>query len=163
MSYARPEATPLRKIPNFWILAAVTYAIVIVVTILAVFVYKKYWPNASANEIALEQKSARITVGSVWMPVYPGALHQDATASTKGDVTEGDLFFTSNDPPQKVLAFYRAHLQRARFNVLFRRSDDGGRIQAFGNKGKSVATLTASATPQGSQMQIHTRAVEGKQ
>src|SRR4051794_29971492 len=94
MSSARPEATPLRKIPNFWILAAVTYAIVILVTIVAVFVYKKYWPNANAGEIALEQKSASITVGSVWMPVYPGAIHQDATASTQGDVTQGDLRFT---------------------------------------------------------------------
>src|SRR5947209_20240492 len=114
-----PHTTPLRKIPNFWILAAVTYALVLAMAVIAVVVLKHYWPNGNANELALEQKSASITVGSVWMPVYPGAVHQDATASTKGDVTEGELRFTSSDPPQKLIAYYRSRLQLAKYNVLF--------------------------------------------
>ncbi len=133
------------------------------VTVISVVVYKHYWPNANAGEIALEQKSASITVGSVWLPVYPGAIHQEATSTTTGDVTEGDLRFTSTDPPQKVIAFYRSRLQQAKFNVLFAPSQNGGRIQAFGNKGKSVVTLTvAAASGSGSEVKVHTRAVETK-
>ena len=157
-----PEATPLSKLPNIWILAGVSYALVIAVTILAVFVYHRYWPNADRSEVELEQRSASITVGSVWMPVYPGALHHDATSSTRGDVTEGDLSFTSDDPPQKLLAFYRTRLQRAKFNVMFTPADSGGTIQAFTDKGKTIATLTITSSGAGSEAHIHTRAVETK-
>ncbi len=158
-----PEATPLRKLPNFWILGAITYALVIAVGAGSVVVYKHYWPNADRNEIDLEQKSASITVGSVWMPVYPGAIHQDASSTTKGEVTEGDLRFTSLDAPSKLIAFYRTSLQRAKFNVLFAPEPNGGRIQAFGNKGKSVVTLTITASGDGSEAKVHTRAVETRQ
>ena len=157
-----PEATPLRKLPNIWILAAVNYGLVILFTIAAIIIYHRYWPNANRSEVELEQRSASITVGSVWIPVYPGALHHDATSSTNADVTEGDLRFTSSDPPEKVLAFYRTHLQRARFNVMFAPTPTGGRIQAITNRGKTIATLTISSAGAGSETQIHTRAVETK-
>ena len=157
-----PEATPLRKLPNFWILSAVTYALVIAVGAASVLVYKHYWPKGDAEEIELAKKSASITVGDVWMPVYPGAIHQDATSTKNGDITQGDLRFTSTDPPQKLIAFYRTRLQQARYNVLLTADTNGGRIQAFGNKGKSIATLTITASGTGSEALIHTRAVETK-
>jgi hypothetical protein len=165
MSFNRasaPEATPLSKLPHIWILAIVSYGLVIAFTIVTVVVYYHYWPNANRGELELEQRSASITVGSVWMPVYPGALHHDATSTTQGDVTTGDLSFTSNDPPDKLLAFYRSHLQRARFNVMFAPTDTGGRIQAITNRGKTIATLTIASSAAGSDVQIHTRAVETK-
>ena len=157
-----PEATPLRKLRSIWVLAAVSYGLVIVFTILTVVAYRHYWPGADARERELEQRSASITVGSVWMPVYPGAMHHDATSSTTGDVTEGDLSFTSGDPPEKLIAYYRTRLQHARFNVMFTATDKGGRIHAITNRGKTLATLTIVAAGGGSEVQIHTRAVETK-
>jgi hypothetical protein len=159
---SRPEAMPLRKLPNIWILAAVAYGLVIVFTVGAVVVYKHYWPGADRTERELEQKSASITVGSVWIPVYPGAMHHDATSSTTGDVTEGDLRFASADPPPKLIAFYRAQLQRAKFNVMFAATDGGGKIHAITNRGKTMATLTIVAAGGGSEVQIHTRVVDTK-
>jgi hypothetical protein len=151
-----PEATPLRRIPHIWALAGVTYGLVILFTIATVVAYKHYWPSANVRELALEQKSASITVGDVWVPVYPGAIHQDMTSSTRGDITEGDLRFTSTDSPAKLIAFYRMRLQQAKFNVLFSSTENGGRIQAFANRGKSIATLTFTASGSGCDAWIHT-------
>src|SRR5579883_1079898 len=117
MPYA-PEATPLRKLPQIWTLAGVTYGLVIAVTIAAIVVYKHYWPSANAVEAELEQRSARISVGDVWLPVYPGAIHQGMTSSTNDGLVQGELHFTSSDAPAKLVAFYRTRL-RAEFKVLY--------------------------------------------
>ena len=74
-----------------WVLSGVTYSLVIVVTIVSVWAYHRFYPGADATEIEMQQKSARIMVGSVWVPVYPDAMLHDMTTSTHGDLTEGDL------------------------------------------------------------------------
>jgi len=157
-----PEATPLRKLPHIWILAAVTYSAVIICTILAVWAYRHYWPGADASERKLEAKSASITVGSVWIPVYPGAVHRDMTASTTAGVTVGDLMFSSSDPPQKLIDFYRSRLSKASLNVTFTKTETGGIVQAVGNRARTIATVTVTAAGTGSTVQVHTRAVENK-
>lgn len=157
---ANPEAVPLHKVRSIWVLAAVSYGLVIIFTILAVVVYHRFWPRGNADEIALEQKSASITVGSVWIPVYPGAVHRDMTSSKKGGVTTGDLVFTSGDPPRKLIAFYRSRLELARFNVMFAPEGSGGRIEAITNRGKTFATLIFTPAGSGSEVEIRTRAVE---
>jgi len=156
MPYA-PEATPLRKLPQIWTLAGVTYGLVIAVTIVSVVVYKHYWPTGNSAEVELEQRSARISVGEVWIPVYPGAIHQGMTSSTKDGVVEGDLQFTSTDAPAKLIAFYRARL-RSDYKLLYTAVGTGGRIEAFGKRDKSVATLIFTATDAGCETTVHTRA-----
>ncbi len=157
-----PEATPLRKLPQIWVLAAVSYGLVIVFTILTVWAYRHYWPNSEADQRALEDKSASITVGSVWIPVYPGALHRDMTSSTRDGVTVGDLMFSSDDPPAKLIAFYRERFGKASLNVTFTKTETGGIVQAVGNRARTIATVTIGAAGTGSTVQVHTRAVETK-
>ena len=153
-----PEATPLRKLPHIWILAAVSYGLVLAVTIAAVFVYKHYWPSADAGEVELEQRSARIGVGDVWLPVYPGAIHQEMSSSAHDGLVEGDLRFTSADAPAKLITFYRARLRRE-FAVRYTATGTGGRIEAVAKRGKSVATMVFTPSEMGCDIQVHTRAV----
>jgi hypothetical protein len=157
-----PEATPLRRLPNFWILGGVTYILVLAVAMGSMWAYRHYWPNGDASERALEGRSASITVGSVWVPVYPGAIHHEMTSSTNADVTEGDLAFTSGDAPEKLIAFYRERLRKANLRVTLTKTDTGGVVQAVGNRAKTIATITISAAGSGSTVQVHTRAVETK-
>ncbi len=157
-----PEATPLRKLPNFWILGGITYILVLAFAMVSWWAYRHYWPNGDASERALDQKSARITVGSVWIPVYPGAIHHDMTSSTSADVTQGDLTFHSDDAPEKLIAFYRERLRKANLRVTFTKTDTGGIVQAVGDRARTIATITISAAGAGSTVQVHTRAVETK-
>lgn len=156
MPYA-PEATPLRKLPNIWTLAGVTYGLVIAVTCGAIFAYKHYWPSADAGEIELEQRSAKIGVGDVWLPVYPGAIHDEMSSTTHDGVIEGDLRFTSTDPPAALIAFYRARL-RDDFKVLYTVDGTGGRLEAIANRRKSAATMIFTASATGTTVQVHTQA-----
>jgi hypothetical protein len=156
MPYA-PEATPLRKLPHIWTLAAISYALVILMTVATVVAYKHYWPGANATELELEQRSARIGVGDVWIPVYPGAVHDSMTSSARDGVVEGDLRFTSDDAPAKLIAFYRLRLA-ATFKVLYTATENGGRIEAFAIRGRSTATLIFSASGSGCVALVHTRA-----
>jgi hypothetical protein len=153
-----PEATPLRKLPHIWILAGVTYGLVLGVTVLAVFAYKHYWPSADHQEIELEQRSAKIGVGDVWLPVYPGAIHKEMRSSTHDGVVEGDLDFTSDDAPAKLIAFYRARL-RDEFDVRYSVNGSGGRLEAVGKRRKSVATMIFNVSAAGCEVQVHTQAV----
>jgi hypothetical protein len=137
------------------VLAAVTYGLVIVVTILSVMAYHRFWPGANATELELQKMSARIMVGSVWVPVYPDAMLHDMTSSTHGDLTEGVLLFNSPDAPSKVQMFYRLKFKKAGFDVTF--SDD--KIQAVSRKGKSTATVIVSPAEAGSEIQVTTKAV----
>jgi len=155
MDYLRPEAVPLRKLPSLWVLAAVTYGLVIAVTILSVVAYHRYWPGADANEIELQKMSARIMVGSVWVPVYPDAMLHDMSSSTQGDLTEGMLRFNSPDAAPKLLSFYRLKLRKAGFNV----TSAEGMVQAVARNGKSTAIVTVRSTEAGSEARVATKAV----
>ena len=156
MPYA-PEATPLRKLPHIWTLAGITYGLVLAVTIAAVFVYKHYWPSADAGEVELEQRSAKIGIGDVWLPVYPDAIHKEMSSSARDGLIEGDLRFTSADAPAKLIAFYRARLRRD-FMVWYTATGNGGRIEAVAKRGKSVATMIFTASDAGCDIQVHTKA-----
>jgi hypothetical protein len=162
MPYA-PEATPLHKLRNLWTLAAVTYGIVIGVTIAAVVAYKHYWPTANSEELALEKRSASITVGAVWIPIYPGAMHKDMTSSTHGAITEGDLSFSSSDSPAQLAAYYRARFEQAKFSVTYSEIEGGSRIEAMReSSGQSIARLTFSAAGAGTDAKVHTQYTETK-
>ena len=136
-------------------LAGVTYALVIVVTILSVVAYHRFYPGADASEIEMQQKSARIMVGSVWVPVYPDAMLHDMTSSTQGDLTEGDLHFNSPDVSSKVLSFYRLRFRKAGFEVRLA----GNTEQAVSRKGKSTVIVAVNPTVGGSEVHVMTKAV----
>jgi hypothetical protein len=150
-----PEATPLRKLPQIWKLAGVTYALVILTTIAAVFAYKHYWPNADASEIELEKRSARISVGDVWIPVYPDAIHQSSSSSTRDGVVVGDARFISADPPAKLMVFYRTRL-RGDNKVAFTSTGNGGKIEAVAKRGKRLVRMVFSTSGAGCETELHT-------
>lgn len=152
-----PEATPLHKLPQIWKLAGATYGLVIAATILTVVAYKHYWPDANAQELELEARSARISVGDVWMPVYPGAVLQTMTSSTHDGVTDGEVRFTSTDSPAKLIAFYRSRL-RGQFKVEYKKTPTGGTMDAVATHGKSTATLIFRASGSGCDAEVHAQA-----
>jgi hypothetical protein len=142
---------PPRKPPNVWILAGVTYGLVIVTTIIALLAYHYLLPRTNREE---PEKAGNIAVGSVWISMYPGAVVHDATSSTHEQVTEGTLKFGSGDPPDKMLAFYRTTLHKSGFQI---EANTGLRtIRAIGYAGKVEVVVSADLRNQGSEIQIST-------
>jgi hypothetical protein len=153
LAVPRPEAVPLRKLPSLWVLAAVTYGLVITVTILSVWAYHRYYPGADSTEIELQKMSARIMVGTVWVPVYPEAMLHDMSASAQGEMTEGVLHFNSTDSPTRLLSFYRAKLKKAGYDVTLAPDT----VRASSHKLKSTATITVTPSAAGSEAQVNTK------
>lgn len=156
-----PEATPLRKLPQIWKLAGVTYGLVIVATIVTVAAYRHYGHGVDAQESELERKSARISVGDLWLPMYPDGIVQELTSTTNNGVVQGDLRFTSVDAPDKLVAFYRTRL-RSQFKVDYSRTPTGGRMEAVAFRGRSSATLIFNVSGSGCDTMVHTETDEKK-
>ena len=110
---SQPAPKTPQKPPNFWALASVTYGVVIAFAIVSVVAYYYLAPKAPYRSRATRQRS--VAVGSVWMPVYPGAT-VESTASTKQEgVTESTLSFETKDPAGRVLSFYQSALRKGVF------------------------------------------------
>ena len=124
----------------------------ILVIILAVWTYMHFWTSRENAE-----NSTLISIGSVWLPVYPGAVTEN-TASTKRDgATESTFRFRSTDSASKVLDFYAPALRTAHFrNYSPRRTASGGMLQAMGTGRNTVVMITAQPSPAGSETQITT-------
>jgi hypothetical protein len=147
-----PEETPLRKIRQLWILAAVAYSSVIVVTLLAAWTYLHF---ATVRESA--EASTMIAIGSVWLPVYPGAVTERSDSTEHDRAVESTFCFRSKDPTSKVLAFYAPKLRTARFqSYSTRRTDAGGMLQAIAAGRDTTLLITARPWNGGSEVQITT-------
>ena|SRR5258708_26689705 len=156
-----PENRP-KTIPRIWLVAGVTYGLVIATTILAVVAYRYLLPPPSSEQEAREKANNNVLVGGAWVPAYPGALTEDANYSTHGDVTEGILRFKSADPPGQVLAFYRKRrVGGLQFKTLTE-SPGGGSIEARARTGHATIRITVNSSTEGSEAVITTVAKEDK-
>jgi hypothetical protein len=147
---------PLRKPPNIWALASVTYGAVILVTVLSVVAYFYMAPQRTESQPGDAARS--VAVGSVWIPVYPGAV-MEGTASTKQENgTESTLNFESKDPAGRVWSFYEKALKKGvfRFNTVTRSAGGGGTVRSIVHEGKTTVLVTIQSTSEGSRGAIRT-------
>ena len=71
-SRLRLTRQPPQKPPNLWGVASVTYGAVIAVTIISIVAYYYLAPKRTASQQIFDAERS-MAVGSVWMPIYPGA------------------------------------------------------------------------------------------
>ena len=144
-----------RKAPNIWVLASVTYGTVIAVTILSVLAYYYVAPKLADSRSGSAVRS--VTVGSVWMPVYPGATLEGTASVKQGDITESTLKFGTPDASGRVLAFYTSALKKGvfRFDTVAKDSG-GGTVRSLAHEGKTTVVVTIHATGQRTSGEIRT-------
>jgi hypothetical protein len=146
---------PARK-PNIWAVASVTYGAVILVAIISVVAYYFLAPKRTPSQ-QLTDAERSMAVGSVWMPIYPGAT-VESTGSTKQDsATDSVLTFATKDQVDRVLSFYQAALKKGvfRFNTV-KKDDGGGTVRSMAHEGKTTVTVTIRTTAGGSEGEIRT-------
>ena len=147
---------PARKPPNLWALASVTYGAVIAVAIISIVAYYYLAPKRTATQ-QLTDAERSMAVGSVWIPIYPGAT-MEGTASTKQDnATESTLTFGTKDQADRVLSFYQAALKKGvfRFDTVTKNAG-GGTVRSMVHQGKTTVVVTIHATGEGSRGEIRT-------
>jgi len=144
-----------RKPPNLWALASVTYGAVIAVTILSVLVY--YYIVPKPVESQLSDATRSMAVGSVWIPVYPGAMVEGTESAKRDSVTESTLNFATRDQADRVLSFYQAALKKGvfRFDTVTK-SDGGGAVRSVVHAGKTTVVVTIRTAGEGSRGEIKT-------
>ncbi len=148
-------STAYRKPPNIWALASVTYGAVIVVTILSILAY--YYLVPKRTDPLFGDSVRSMAVGSVWIPIYPGAMVEGTTSAKQDSATESTLNFGTKDQPDRVLSFYQAALKKGvfRFDTVTKDAD-GGTIQSIVHQGKTTVVVKIHATGEGSQGEIRT-------
>ena len=146
---------PVRKPPNIWVLASVTYGAVILVTILSILAYFYVAPKRTDPLFGDAVRS--MAVGSVWIPVYPGAMVAGTASNKRENVTESSLNFDSKDQADRVLSFYQAALKKGVFRFSTVRKDaDGGTVRSMAHDGKTTVVVTIHAASEGSRGEIQT-------
>lgn len=147
---------PVRKPPNLWALASWTYGAVIAVTILSILAYFYVAPKRTATQ-QLTDAERSVAVGSVWMPVYPGATVENTTSGKRDNVTESTLNFGTKDPADRVLSFYQAAMKKGvfRFDTVTK-NDGGGTVRSVVHAGKTTVVVTIRTTGEGSGGEIKT-------
>jgi hypothetical protein len=145
-----------RKPPNIWALASVTYGAVIAVTIVSIVAYLYLAPKRTESQ-QLTDAERSVAVGSVWIPVYPGATVEGTTYGKRENVTESTLNFETKDQSDRVLAFYQAALKKGvfRFNTVTK-TDAGGTVRSVVHAGKTTVVVTIRTTAEGSGGEIKT-------
>jgi hypothetical protein len=138
-----------RKPRNLWILVGVTYGAVALTTIIALL-----WYRHASSGIQAQELIGNLSVGTVWVSMYPGALVHHTSTSTHGDVTEGTLNFGSGDPPTTVLAFYRTTLHKSGYQL--EANSDQRTVRAIGHAGKVEVIVSADPNGRGSEAEIAT-------
>jgi len=147
---------PSRKAPNLWAIASVTYGAVILVTILSLVAY--YYAAPKLLDSRTGDSTRMVTVGSVWMPLYPGSTIANTASAPRDAGTESTLTFESKEQAHKVLSFYEAALKKGifRFETTQKDSDGGGAVRSVVHQGKTTVVVTIHATGNGSQVEIKT-------
>jgi hypothetical protein len=144
-----------RKPPNLWVLASVTYGAVIVVTILSILAY--YYLVPKRTDPLFGDSVRSMAVGSVWIPVYPGAMVERTASAKQDSATESTLNFGTKERADRVLSFYQAALKKGvfRFETVTKNAD-GGTVQSIVHQGKTTVVVKIHATGEGSQGEIRT-------
>ena len=146
-------ASPGRKPPNLWALASVTYGAVIAVTILSIAAYYLLVPKRAQAP----DETRAVAVGSVWIPVYPGAT-MEGTASVKHEnETKSTLNFDTTDQADRVLAFYQAALKKGVFHFdTVTKIAGGGIVRSVVHQGKTTVLVTVQAAGERSRGEVLT-------
>lgn len=146
---------PLRKPPNIWALASVTYGAVILVTVLSIAAYFYLAPQQRESQPG--DAARAVAVGSVWIPVYPGAVMEGTASIKQENGTESTLNFSSKDAAARVLSFYQTALKKGvfRFDTVTRNAG-GGTVRSIVHEGKTTVLVTIQATLDGSRGEIRT-------
>jgi hypothetical protein len=147
---------PSRKAPNLWAIASVTYGAVILVTILSIVAYYYAAPKFLASQSG--DSTRMVTVGSVWMPMYPGATITSTASSPRDGGTESTMTFESKDKANDVLSFYQAALKKGifRFETVQKDAEGGGSVRSIVHQGKTIVVVTIHAAGNGAQGEIKT-------
>ena len=147
---------PSRKAPNLWAIASVTYGVVILVTVLSIVAYYYAAPKFLGSQP--NDATRMVTVGSVWMPLYPGATIASTASAPRDAGTESTLNFESKDPAGPVLSFYQAALKKGifRFETVQKDAEGGGSVRSMVHQGKTTVVVTVHAAGSSSQVEIRT-------
>ena len=147
---------PAQKPPNLWGVASVTYGAVIAVVIISVVAYHFLAPKRTVSQ-QLTDAERSMAVGSIWMPIYPGATVEDTASAKQDSATESTLTFGTKDRPDRVLSFYQAALRKGafRFDTVTRQAG-GGTVRSMAHQGKTTVVVTVSATDTGARGKIQT-------
>ena len=150
-----PALSPPRKPPNIWALASVTYGAVIAVTVLSILAYYYLAPHRTESQSGDLVRS--VAVGSVWIPVYPGAAIEGTASEKRESGTESTLNFATRDQSGRVLSFYEAALKKGvfRFDTVTK-NDGGGTVRSIVHEGKTTVVVTIHANGDGSAGEIKT-------
>ena len=70
------QSQPAQKPPNLWAVASVTYGAVIAVAIVSIVAYYYLAPKRTVSQQIFDAERS-MAVGSVWMPIYPGAIDRE--------------------------------------------------------------------------------------
>jgi len=148
-------SAPPRKPPNLWALASVTYGAVIAVTVLSILAY--YYLVPKRTDPLFGDAVRSMAVGSVWIPVYPGAMVAGTASNKRETATESTLNFESKDQANRVLSFYQAALKKGvfRFDTVTKNAS-GGTVRSMAHDGKTTVVVTIHATGAGSRGEIQT-------
>ena len=150
------QPQPSRKAPNLWAIASVTYGAVILVTILSIVAYYYAAPKFSSSQTG--DATRMVTVGSVWMQLYPGGAIVSTASSPRDGGTESTLNFESKDQASQVLSFYETALKKGifRFETVQKDAEGGGSVRTVVHQGKTTVVVTIRAAGNGSQVEIKT-------
>jgi hypothetical protein len=145
-----------QKPPNLWGVASVTYGAVIAVVIISVLAYHFLVPKRTVSQ-QLTDAERSMAVGSVWMPIYPGAMVEGTASAKQDSATESTLTFGTKDRPDRVLSFYQAALKKGpfRFDTVTRQAG-GGTVRSMAHQGKTTVVVTISSTDTGARGKIQT-------
>ena len=149
-------SAPTRKPANIWVLAGVTYGAVIAVAIVSILAYYYLAPKRTKSQ-QLTDAERSMAVGSVWIPVYPGAMVESATSQKRESGTESSLNFATRDQADRVLSFYQAALKKGvfRFDTVTKK-EGGGTVRSVVHAGKTTVVVTIRTTSGGSRGEIRT-------
>jgi hypothetical protein len=151
----QPAPRTPQKPPNFWALASVTYGIVIALSIVSIAYYYYLAPKGTGSQPSDVVRS--VTVGSVWIPVYPGSTVESTTSTKHENVTESTLNFETKDQAGRVLSFYQSALRKGvfRFDTVTRNAG-GGTIRSLAHEGKTNVLVTVQTAGEVSHGEIRT-------
>jgi hypothetical protein len=135
--------------------ASWTYGAVIFVTILSVVAYRYMAPKRTGAAPAEENRL--VTVGSVWIPIYPGSTLEGTASAKRESATESTLNFGTKDQADRVLSFYEAALKQGVFRFeTVKIIEGGGTVQSIVHQGKTTVLVTIQAAGDGSKGEIRT-------
>ena len=152
------DALPRPKKPQIWTLVGLTYGLVVAVTIFAVASYYFVWHGTNASEPGQADKNGSIEVGSLWVPLYPGALLLDHTSSNEGDVIRSMYKLKTKDPADSLLSFYQVKLKGGRFWWNTTTASDQSKTVVALARGRNATRIfvAVSSTPDGAEASITT-------